>query len=265
MSQSNDVEEVAILIGTLKIIHLKLESILQLFILLWPLCRPLKIDVVCKVSLLYRHKSCIPTAQGVTTKNIAVSLYKASFSGIEPECAMLKIEEHTECKCGCAITAASCNSMQFYEESKCACTCLDQEARAACYRRPGWYWSEETCQCLCRPKEDWDQCATGYQFDPLVTCSCVSMSERAGLVLIIMVILLIISLITTITSLIVCHRKKVGLFKGQRRDKVMEQIRRKSSAMEQNKQTPLITWTRILCCSLRPVLEMPYMICPKSA
>ncbi len=205
------------------------------------MCRPLKIDVVCKVSLLYRHKSCIPTAQGVTTKNIAVSLYKASFSGIEPECAMLKIEEHTECKCGCAITAASCNSMQFYEESKCACTCLDQEARAACYRRPGWYWSEETCQCLCRPKEDWDQCATGYQFDPLVTCSCVSMSERAGLVLIIMVILLIISLITTITSLIVCHRKKVGLFKGQRRDKVMEQIRRKSSAMEQNKQTPLIT------------------------
>lgn len=191
------------------------------------------------VYFFFRHKSCVPTASGVKNKSVPVWLYPAASSS--PDCAVVNVEEHTECQCGCATDAMSCKRNQIFEESKCACTCLDQNARQACYRRPGWVWSEETCQCLCKAKKDWPQCATGSKFDPLETCSCVSYSEYAGSVLIIMVVVLSLGLITTISSLIICHRQKLGPFKHQRRDAVMEKIRRKSSA-NSNKNLPLISW-----------------------
>lgn len=169
---------------------------------------------------------------GNNTKSIPVWLYPASSEPSGPNCAIVTIEEHTECQCGCAINADSCKANQIFQESKCACTCTDHQARQACYRKSGlgWKWNEESCQCMCKPREEWPQCATGYQFDPLDTCECISISEYAGSVLIIVVILLAVGLITTISSIIVCHRQKIGLFKHQRNQAIMERIRRKSSA-----------------------------------
>ena len=177
-------------------------------------------------------------------KSVPVWLYPESSipSAVNPDCAVVNIEEHTECSCGCAKTADSCNSNQIFEESQCDCLCLDQAAKEACYNRPGWYWNENTCQCMCQPIDKWPQCPTGYQFDPLNTCSCVNFSEYAGAVLIIMVIILVLGTISAVGTLYVCHKQKLGLFKSQRRDTILEKIRKDSKAAQEAKlnEAPLI-------------------------
>ena len=58
----------------------------------------------------FRHKSCVPSPGGIEEKSFAVWLYPASSisSAVSPDCAVVKIEEHTQCQCGCSKTADSC-------------------------------------------------------------------------------------------------------------------------------------------------------------
>lgn len=169
-------------------------------------------------------------------------LYPATaISGVvDAECATIEIEEHTECQCGCAKTAESCRFDQQFEEAQCACICLDQEAKAECYSRSGWFWDEDSCQCMCQPpNHPPHQCATGFQFDPINTCACVPMSEYASPVLLITVIILVMGIIVSGVGLLHCHRKNIGFFSHRRREMMLESIR-SNNGKRQNTEQPLM-------------------------
>jgi hypothetical protein len=176
---------------------------------------------------IFRYQTCIPTATGIQNKTVSVWLYPimSNPGPVTAECAVSNLEEHTECQCGCAISADSCAYNQRFQESKCACTCLDTRARSSCYNRPGWHWNEATCQCMCLPVDQWPQCATGYQFDPIMSCSCISVSEDASPILLILIIILIAGVSASGLSLLHCHKKNIGLFSYKRREIIMKSIR----------------------------------------
>ena len=166
-----------------------------------------------------RHKSCIPTRRGVRTKEIPVFLYPVTsdIGPVSAQCSVAILEEHTACTCGCARPASSCNYNQRFDSSRCTCACLDHRAKEACYNRPGWFWNEDTCQCMCRPASHWPQCPIGYQFDPLSSCSCVSVSEYATPVLAMLIVILVLGVFGTLAGMIHCHRKNIGFFSYRRR------------------------------------------------
>ena len=130
---------------------------------------------------------------------------------------------------------------QRFDESQCSCLCLDGAAKQNCYNKPGsWYWNEATCQCMCKPAEEvlLQRCATGYRFDALNTCSCVIDHLIASPELIILVIILVFGLMTAAGTILFCHRQKIGIFKNQRRDHVLEKIRKSSAESQQEKKQP---------------------------
>ena len=83
---------------------------------------------------------------------------------------------------------------------------------------------------------------SGYRFDAVDTCSCIIDHLIASPELIILVIILVFGLLLAAGTILFCHRQKLGIFKNQRRDHVLEKIR-KTSANSQSQQTqaPLIT------------------------
>jgi hypothetical protein len=136
---------------------------------------------------------------------------------------------------------------QRFDESQCSCQCLDDTARQNCYNKPGsWHWDENSCQCMCKPREEWKNCGTGYSFDAFNTCECIIDHLIASPELIILIIILVFGLLLSAGTIMFCHKHKFGIFKNQRRDHVLEKIRKSSqesqkSQQNQQNQSPLIT------------------------
>ena len=118
------------------------------------------------------YLSCVPSK--VSTKEVWVSLAPASVSpGVqEMMCTSVKVEQHEECQCGCHVTSEDCNAHQVYQPHLCQCSCADQAARAQC-RDKGWTWDSSLCQCMC-PGQPYPTCPTGYFYDYIDTCSCIT-------------------------------------------------------------------------------------------
>ena len=137
---------------------------------------------------------------------------------------------------------------QRFDESQCSCQCLNDTARQNCYNKPGsWHWDENSCQCMCKPREEWKNCGTGYSFDAFNTCECIIDHLIASPELIILIIILVFGLLLAAGTIMFCHKHKFGIFKNQRRDHVLEKIRKSSqesqkSQQNQHNQSPLITW-----------------------
>ena len=100
-----------------------------------------------------------------------------SQGGVAPnECAIIPVEEHLSCTCGCKITADHCSEIQRFESRECKCICADTAAKRTCQTQ-GNYWDETSCSCLCLPRTQWTDCHSGYAFNPSIgTCACVSIS-----------------------------------------------------------------------------------------
>ena len=106
---------------------------------------------------------------------------------------------------------------------------------------------------------EWPICPTGFLFDAINTCTCISVTndpqtELAGPVLIITTLVLISGIATVAASLFHCYRRKVGLFGRKRREEIMENIRKTSEELskadmftlplvEENKSKLLTTTT----------------------
>ena len=83
---------------------------------------------------------------------------------------------------------------------------------------------------------EWPICPTGFLFDAINTCRCISVTndpqtEIAGPVLIITTLVLISGIATVAASLFHCYRRKVGLFGRKRRAEIMENIRKTSEEL----------------------------------
>ena len=83
---------------------------------------------------------------------------------------------------------------------------------------------------------EWPICPTGFLFDAINTCTCISVTndpqtELAGPVLIITILLLISGIATVAATLFHCYRRKVGLFGRKRREEIMENIRKTSEEL----------------------------------
>ena len=134
---------------------------------------------------------------------------------------------------------------QRFDETRCSCQCLNDSAKQNCYNKPGsWHWDENSCQCMCKPREEWKNCGTGYSFDAFNTCECIIDHLIASPELIILIIILVFGLLLAAGTIMFCHKHKFGIFKNQRRDHVLEKIRKSSqeSQKSQQNQSPLITW-----------------------
>jgi hypothetical protein len=68
----------------------------------------------------------------------------------EKECAMVSVEEHTECGCGCHINQEECEAsgLHRFRDELCACECRDTEAKRRCLEQ-GRAWEKDTCTCGC--------------------------------------------------------------------------------------------------------------------
>ena len=172
----------------------------------------------------FRHKSCIPTQSGRRNKIIPVWLYQhQSTSGVQtPECSTVTLEEHTECQCGCAKNANSCQSNQIFRESICSCECTNQAAKYNCYDQPGYIWDEDTCRCLNQRNTIPSVCET----------VCIDYNiEYAHPALIITIMVLFSGIITASVTLFHCYRKNIGVFGRKRREEIMENIRKNSEEL----------------------------------
>ena len=89
------------------------------------------------------------------------------------------MEEHTECKCACALTPADCQPASQFGAADCACRCADTAARSACLDQPGRLWDDNGCACTCALHSA-DCLSASARLDP-ATCTC-QQEEEGGLV-----------------------------------------------------------------------------------
>ena len=141
----------------------------------------------------------------------------------------MTIEEHQSCQCGCAKTPQSCTSSQVFRENQCSCVCKDEEAKNACYNRPGWFWDEDSCQCLCQCQQN------GYFYN---SCDCISVSAEPALI--ITVVILISVILTLGGTLFHCYRKNIGIFGRKKRAEVKENFRKVSEDIAREFNVPLV-------------------------
>ena len=120
----------------------------------------------------------------------------------DKECASIEIEEHTECKCACALSPRDCTERQQFVSSECACKCTNTNERRECYES-GKVWNPSSCACTCPAHK----CSLGAHLDEL-TCMCaaiVDFNERSllnltNVELMSLEVLIIIFLVSTVTG-----------------------------------------------------------------
>ena len=77
------------------------------------------------------------------------------------------------CQCSCREREEHCDpERHYYDSSECRCRCRNPQDRIACISS-GKEWDDRSCSCAC-PRSTWRQCSTGYTFDYVNTCNCVS-------------------------------------------------------------------------------------------
>ena len=126
-----------------------------------------------KTLVFIRYHSCVPLTKRV--REVAVMMVERSNNaGSAPSaCATAKVEEHTSCGCGCALSAGECGPRQMFVAAECRCVCAQDGERSACLQR-GWFWNADICECMCDNPINFPTCSSGYQYDGLRSCSCVN-------------------------------------------------------------------------------------------
>jgi PDGF/VEGF domain len=78
------------------------------------------------------------TCQPIETQTLTFELIKSQYTGgnklkyIGKEIAL--IEEHTKCRCDCAVKEQDCKPFQKYNKPQCKCDCTNVEDQAKCYQ-----------------------------------------------------------------------------------------------------------------------------------
>ncbi|XP_015125097.1 vascular endothelial growth factor A [Diachasma alloeum] len=91
------------------------------------------------------------------------------------KCLEIEVEEHTKCKCGCALMASDCNRRQKYYPEACDCKCENLNDKAKCDSQENMDWDPQTCRCICKMEEE--ICNTGLHWVPSM-CKCAQVMEN---------------------------------------------------------------------------------------
>ena len=104
--------------------------------------------------------SCVSTMK--TTLQVPVLLSSCGvISGVcDKTCAMLEIQEDTQCSCDCLQDQRECVSDKHsFNNQECRCECKEEEEYTLC-RDQGRVWDSKECSCSC-PQELVKPCSTG--------------------------------------------------------------------------------------------------------
>jgi len=85
-------------------------------------------------------------------------------------CRTIELEHHKgPCRCSCQLTPASCGPAQLFNEDDCRCSCAKEKnpEKYKCAQRPGRFWDDRHCSCVCTHKP----CPAGERLEPS-TCRC---------------------------------------------------------------------------------------------
>jgi hypothetical protein len=109
--------------------------------------------------------------------SVMVGRCGVSVGKCEKECAVVSVEEHTECGCGCQLDRGDCEASGLHKFKKelCACECRDTEAKRRCLEQ-GRTWAEASCTCGCPAVLS---CTSGSAYSP-TTCMCEPVTEAVN-------------------------------------------------------------------------------------
>ncbi|XP_059609483.1 platelet-derived growth factor subunit A isoform X1 [Phlebotomus argentipes] len=118
----------------------------------------------------HRLLSCQPTETETLTFTIIKSQYTGGTRMQLVERVPIIVEQHTKCRCNCAVKEEHCNRFQRYESSQCKCVCTNLEDQSKCLKESELkIWDSSTCNCRCRESKG---CTTGTFFDEN-QCKCI--------------------------------------------------------------------------------------------
>ncbi|GAB0095765.1 hypothetical protein DMENIID0001_111860 [Sergentomyia squamirostris] len=136
-------------------------------IVYYPECTRIKQCGGCCARLL----SCQPIETETLTFTILKSQYTGGNRMMLKEKIPVIVEQHTKCKCGCAVKEEHCNRNQKYESNQCKCICTNLEDQSKCLKEDLKIWDTVSCTCRCRESKS---CTTGSYFDEN-NCQCLQL------------------------------------------------------------------------------------------
>ena len=180
------------------------------------LMAPTHVEVMrCVGSCSHFQHSCVPSEVKMKSVPLVLTEHTIEQGFASSYCGEVEIEEHISCDCGCQLSTMSCSPYQLFLPYECRCACKNAEERDSCLSQ-GWHWDRDSCQCMC-PGRPYPMCPSSYMFDYLYTCSCVQLQSFALTELELVVLVLSLSLAGAIFSILQCYRRKIGLFKADRK------------------------------------------------
>merc|ERR1719278_1299672 len=122
-------------------------------------------------------QGCLPTSTRQRQVSVMVGKCGVSVGKCDKECAVVRVEEHTQCGCGCQLERATCEAkgLHKFKPETCVCECRDVEGKRRCLEQ-GRTWEEETCTCGCSSTTS---CPPGWMWEK-ATCSCISAPTLQG-------------------------------------------------------------------------------------
>ena len=130
----------------------------------WTQMTPTHIEVLQCTGACHGMTSCIPTV--IQHKEVSVMLGKCGINEgkCQKECAVVKVEEHTECQCACQLSTSDCPlNMQKLNRDTCECDCSNKEEKHQCLNQ-NKIWNEANCSCKCK---DHLSCSIGHRFSEI--------------------------------------------------------------------------------------------------
>uniref|UniRef100_A0A6B2EIR1 Putative vascular endothelial growth factor a-a-like protein n=1 Tax=Phlebotomus kandelakii TaxID=1109342 RepID=A0A6B2EIR1_9DIPT len=136
-------------------------------IVYYPQCTRVK---RCGGCCSHRLLSCQPIEKETLTFTIIKSQYTGGARMQLVERVPIIVDQHTKCRCGCAVQEEHCNRFQRYEKSQCKCICTNLEDQSKCLKESELkIWDSKACNCRCRETKG---CTTGTFFDEN-QCQCI--------------------------------------------------------------------------------------------
>ncbi|XP_059082951.1 uncharacterized protein LOC131880358, partial [Tigriopus californicus] len=184
-----------------------------------------------------QYHTCVPTQTRTLERKVMVQRLNSS-GHVYSTCAMVNLEEHLACGCGCGISPKNCRSNQYFNSNLCRCDCQDRLEHANCILNDAGQglkmWDPQNCRCRCA--QSFRECSTGYIYDQLNTCRCIPELRPANTV---PLVALLVALIGTSTCLLV-------VFINYRKTKrVLVQFHLDKNRSQQEKDTTATTTATI--------------------
>ena len=121
-------------------------------------------------------QDCLATSTRIREIEVMIGKCGVSVGKCEKECAVVSVEEDTECGCGCQTDRFECEAkgLHIFKPELCVCECRDSEVKRQCLQQ-GRTWQEESCQCGCNQELT---CPDGSELFR-TTCMCKHLIEEA--------------------------------------------------------------------------------------